>query len=49
MTAAREGQNGAPAPDGVPAPEPLPAEALDSHCHLEMGRASCRERVSVVV
>jgi TatD DNase family protein len=27
---------GAPAPDGVPPPEPLPAEALDSHCHLEM-------------
>jgi len=24
------------APGGVPPPEPLPAEALDSHCHLEM-------------
>ena len=31
MTAAREG-----APADVPPPEPLPAEALDSHCHLEM-------------
>ena len=36
MTAAREGRDGAPAPADVPAPEPLPAEALDSHCHLEM-------------
>jgi len=27
---------GAPAPAEVPPPEPLPAEALDSHCHLEM-------------
>jgi TatD DNase family protein len=27
---------GAPAPDGVPPPEPLPAEALDSHCHLDL-------------
>jgi TatD DNase family protein len=24
------------APGGVPPPQPLPAEALDSHCHLEM-------------
>ena len=31
MTAACEG-----APADVPPPEPLPAEALDSHCHLEM-------------
>jgi TatD DNase family protein len=36
MTAAREGRDGAPAPADVPPPEPLPAEALDSHCHLEM-------------
>ena len=36
MTAAREGGDGAPAPADVPPPEPLPAEALDSHCHLEM-------------
>ena len=36
MTAAREGGDGAPAPVDVPPPEPLPAEALDSHCHLEM-------------
>ena len=36
MTAAREGRDGAPALADVPAPEPLPAEALDSHCHLEM-------------
>jgi TatD DNase family protein len=27
---------GAAAPAEVPPPEPLPAEALDSHCHLEM-------------
>ena len=33
MTTAREA-GGAPA--GVPPPEPLPADALDSHCHLEM-------------
>ena len=36
MTAAREGGDGAPTPADVPPPEPLPAEALDSHCHLEM-------------
>ena len=36
MTAGRGAAGGAPAPDGVPPPEPLPAEALDSHCHLEM-------------
>jgi TatD DNase family protein len=36
MTAARQGRDGAPAPADVPPPEPLPAEALDSHCHLEM-------------
>jgi TatD DNase family protein len=36
VTAAREGRDGAPASADVPAPEPLPAEALDSHCHLEM-------------
>ena len=35
MTAAA-GAAAAPGPDGVPPPEPLPAEALDSHCHLEM-------------
>jgi TatD DNase family protein len=35
VTAAREGRDGPPSAD-VPAPEPLPAEALDSHCHLEM-------------
>jgi TatD DNase family protein len=26
----------APAPGEVPPPEPLPAEALDSHCHLDL-------------
>ena len=36
MTTGRGAAGGAPAPDGVPPPEPLPAEALDSHCHLEM-------------
>ena len=36
MTAGRGAAGGAPAPAGVPPPEPLPAEALDSHCHLEM-------------
>ena len=36
MTAGRGAAGRAPAPDGVPPPEPLPAEALDSHCHLEM-------------
>jgi TatD DNase family protein len=33
VTTARDA-GGAPA--GVPPPEPLPADALDSHCHLEM-------------
>ena len=36
MTAGRGAAAGAPAPAAVPPPEPLPAEALDSHCHLEM-------------
>jgi TatD DNase family protein len=36
VNTATEAREGAPAPAGVPAPEPLPAEALDSHCHLEM-------------
>ena len=36
MTAGRGAAGGAPAPAAVPPPEPLPAEALDSHCHLEM-------------
>ncbi len=36
MTAGRGAAGGAPAPADVPPPEPLPAEALDSHCHLEM-------------
>jgi TatD DNase family protein len=36
VTAAGEARDGTPARAGVPAPEPLPAEALDSHCHLEM-------------
>jgi TatD DNase family protein len=36
VTAGPGAAGGAPAPDGVPPPEPLPAEALDSHCHLEM-------------
>ena len=36
MTAGRGSAGGAPAPAAVPPPEPLPAEALDSHCHLEM-------------
>jgi TatD DNase family protein len=36
VTAAREAGDGRPAPAGVPPPEPLPADALDSHCHLEM-------------
>jgi TatD DNase family protein len=36
VTAAGEARDGAPARADVPAPEPLPAEALDSHCHLEM-------------
>jgi TatD DNase family protein len=35
VTAAGEGRDG-PAAADVPPPEPLPAEALDSHCHLEM-------------
>jgi len=36
VTGAREAGDGPPAPASVPPPEPLPAEALDSHCHLEM-------------
>ena len=36
MTAGRGSAGGPPAPAAVPPPEPLPAEALDSHCHLEM-------------
>ena len=36
MTAGRGAAGGPPAPAEVPPPEPLPAEALDSHCHLEM-------------
>jgi TatD DNase family protein len=46
VTAARAARDGAPqeraagdsAPgsDHVPAPEPLPADALDSHCHLDL-------------
>jgi TatD DNase family protein len=36
MTAAPGAAGRAPAPAEVPPPEPLPAEALDSHCHLEM-------------
>ena len=36
MTAGPGAAGGAPAPADVPPPEPLPAEALDSHCHLEM-------------
>jgi len=36
VTAGRGAAGGAPAPAEVPPPEPLPAEALDSHCHLEM-------------
>ena len=36
MTAPAGAAAAAPGPDGVPPPEPLPAEALDSHCHLEM-------------
>ena len=36
MTSGPGAAGGAPAPDGVSPPEPLPAEALDSHCHLEM-------------
>ena len=36
MTAGGGAAGGAPGPAGVPPPEPLPAEALDSHCHLEM-------------
>jgi TatD DNase family protein len=36
VTAAREAGDGRPAPASVPPPEPLPADALDSHCHLEM-------------
>ena len=36
MTGAREAGDGPPAPASVPPPEPLPADALDSHCHLEM-------------
>lgn len=36
MTAGPGAAGRAPAPADVPPPEPLPAEALDSHCHLEM-------------
>ena len=36
MTAGPGAVGRAPAPSDVPPPEPLPAEALDSHCHLEM-------------
>jgi TatD DNase family protein len=36
LTAGRGAAGRAPAPADVPPPEPLPAEALDSHCHLEM-------------
>jgi TatD DNase family protein len=36
VTAGPGAAGGAPAPADVPPPEPLPAEALDSHCHLEM-------------
>jgi TatD DNase family protein len=36
VTSAREAGGGPPAPASVPPPEPLPADALDSHCHLEM-------------
>ena len=36
MTAGPGATGGEPTPAGVPPPEPLPAEALDSHCHLEM-------------
>jgi TatD DNase family protein len=36
VTAAREARDGLPAPAVVPPPEPLPAEALDSHCHLDL-------------
>jgi TatD DNase family protein len=36
VTAGPGAAGGAPAPAEVPPPEPLPAEALDSHCHLEM-------------
>jgi TatD DNase family protein len=34
--AARTRRDGAPAPAAVPPPEPLPADALDSHCHLDL-------------
>ena len=31
------------------APEPLTVPVYDNHAHLEIGRASCRERVFVGV
>jgi TatD DNase family protein len=37
VTAARGARDAAPGgPSAVPAPEPLPADALDSHCHLDL-------------
>jgi TatD DNase family protein len=37
VTAARGARDAAPGgPGAVPAPEPLPADALDSHCHLDL-------------
>jgi TatD DNase family protein len=37
VTAARGARAAAPGgPGAVPAPEPLPADALDSHCHLDL-------------
>jgi TatD DNase family protein len=36
VTAARGARDGTPAGRAAPPPEPLPADALDSHCHLDL-------------